>query len=480
VRRRTVARLGALFVVPSVVMGAVLVGAPVASASGGPYSAWFMRSAPGDVLGQGQSYDLLPPTTTISATGSSSHISMKAATPTTTWTAGFYPPTGSTLQEGQTYEATAQFPTATSAGLGVVVDSSGCSRYSGHFTVVQATFSGGTLQGVAIKFTLTCDESPGALSGWVSWNSDALLGPSDIALTGPASAARGANVALTGTLTNAGLPVASAGLTVTRTDVAGTTGLPGVTTAADGTFAVQDVPPRGGPVTYAVSYAGDATHDPATSAFTVAVERDATSLTIAVNGKVFIYGGLATVTIHLGPTVKSRQIQLWEYVYGVPNPHLQLVYQGNVGSSGIYSFSSHVYRHVSFAVKFLGDDYNAPAVASSYFTSLARITQTLRGAYGTSGSYHLFHPSVNPVDVAAISPLRGAIGSMRFTLQVLTRGGWATATTSAAFAIASNSTCVATLVGSHGTGIPARIRAYTSSDTVNAASTSGWAYLEFH
>ena len=303
--------------------------------------------------------------------------------------------------------------------------------------------------------------------------------PTTLAVTGPPTAPRAVPLTLSGTLLQAGTPLAGQTVSWSRTDLSGTTPLGALTTTTSGGFTATDTPQVGGAVSYTFAYAGDTNHAPATATVTVNVARLATLISISVNGRVFPYAGLATTSVHLGPTAASRRIQVWEYVYGVPNPHFALVYQGNVNSSGNYAFAVHMYRHISYAAMFVGDAYNAPAAAYSYTTALARITPVLYGAYATSGSYHYYHHTVNPEVVGVISPARGAIGCMNFSAQVYLHSTWTTGATSTCLPITASNLAVAYLVGAHPTGVPYRVRAYTPSDIVNAATSSGWVYLEF-
>jgi hypothetical protein len=96
--------------------------------------------------------------------------------------------------------------------------------------------------------------------------------PSTLTLTGPARVLPGQRITLTGTLGGPSADVGGQPLQVVRTDKAHPNGvtLPGVTTAANGSFKITDTP-RGifGTVTYKVSYAGDAQLEPSTASVSV-------------------------------------------------------------------------------------------------------------------------------------------------------------------------------------------------------------------
>jgi hypothetical protein len=105
---------------------------------------------------------------------------------------------------------------------------------------------------------------------------------STLSLTGPATAIHGRPITWSGTLGGPASAVGGQALTVTRFDPSHPAGLtlPGVTTAADGSFSFTDTVPRTRgqyitTVTYQVSYAGDAHLSPATASASVKVRNGA-------------------------------------------------------------------------------------------------------------------------------------------------------------------------------------------------------------
>jgi hypothetical protein len=107
---------------------------------------------------------------------------------------------------------------------------------------------------------------------------DPVQGPSTLSLTAPATARKHHPITLTGTLGGTSPYAGGQPLQVTRIDQAhpGGIALPGVTTAADGSFTITDTPPnfRGDSekVTYKVSYAGDAHLTASTASASVTVK----------------------------------------------------------------------------------------------------------------------------------------------------------------------------------------------------------------
>lgn len=102
--------------------------------------------------------------------------------------------------------------------------------------------------------------------------------PSTLSLTGPATATHGQTITLSGTLGGPSSEVGGQSLTVTRFDPSHPNGvtLPGVTTAADGSFSFTDTAPKTpgqdtSTVTYQVSYAGNGHLSPSTATASVQV-----------------------------------------------------------------------------------------------------------------------------------------------------------------------------------------------------------------
>ncbi|WP_258566154.1 Ig-like domain repeat protein [Streptomyces parvulus] len=97
---------------------------------------------------------------------------------------------------------------------------------------------------------------------------------SAIALTAPAEASMGTGVHITGTFTAQGKALPErAVLKVERSDRLGTGPLSSVTVAADGTFAVDDLPRARRDTTYTLSWPGDDLHTGSTASATVRVTR---------------------------------------------------------------------------------------------------------------------------------------------------------------------------------------------------------------
>jgi sugar lactone lactonase YvrE len=134
-------------------------------------------------------------------------------------------------------------------------------------------FSGGDVVGAVRNW------SAGSYFLWVLRG--AALPASTIALTAPASATALEPLTVTGRLTvgDGGSPGVQQ-LTVTRELSGGTTMLPPVTTAADGSFAITDTPPGGGEATYRASWAGSSAYRGSDGAVRVPVAKRTATLSL--------------------------------------------------------------------------------------------------------------------------------------------------------------------------------------------------------
>ncbi|MCT9008224.1 YncE family protein [Streptomyces rhizosphaerihabitans] len=104
-----------------------------------------------------------------------------------------------------------------------------------------------------------------------------------VTLSAPSSVVPGKPLTVTGKVSGGDALPAGTSLTVTRTDAQSPSGkvLAPVTTGEDGTFSFTDTPSVEGDAKYAVSYAGDAGHAPASATRTVVVARSATTVTLS-------------------------------------------------------------------------------------------------------------------------------------------------------------------------------------------------------
>ncbi|MCH5673590.1 Ig-like domain-containing protein [Streptomyces gilvus] len=131
-------------------------------------------------------------------------------------------------------------------------------------------------------------------------------------LTAPSTAVPGRSLTITGTLTSTAALPAGQVAHITRNGTA----LPDVTTKADGSLTFTDTPPAEGTYTYAASYAGDATHDPATTTTLVQASKLVTSVSLTAPAtstraqKLTVSGKLSGAPFAAGGVVKVTKTDL--------------------------------------------------------------------------------------------------------------------------------------------------------------------------
>lgn len=131
-------------------------------------------------------------------------------------------------------------------------------------------------------------------------------------LTAPSVTVPGRPLTVTGTLTSTVSLPAGQPVHITRNGTA----LPDVTTKADGSLTFTDTPPAEGTYTYAASYAGDATHDPASTTSLVQASKLATTVTMTAPAtstraqKLTVSGTLSGAPFAAGGVVKVTKTDL--------------------------------------------------------------------------------------------------------------------------------------------------------------------------
>jgi hypothetical protein len=159
-------------------------------------------------------------------------------------------------------------------------------------------------------------EWPGTVhdGSWtINFTATGMLTPS-LTISGPPSARHGADVTLTGSLTDSVGPVASAPVAISRIDSLGTTNLPSATTDSAGSFSVT-TPMGSSNATFRATFS-DATHLSAQSQWTIALSKDPSTITVvapvsSLRGTTFTVsgvltsGGTAVVGAPLAITVKT-------------------------------------------------------------------------------------------------------------------------------------------------------------------------------
>lgn len=272
--------------------------------------------------------------------------------------------------------------------------------------------------------------------------------------------------------------VSSVGLlvTVTRHDAAGSHTVGTTATKTGGVWAITDVPPNAGTVTYTASYAGTAVAAPASASRAVLVLGLTTTLTIATNASSYVYGAAVTVTVHLGPTHSNRTVSLYEAPY-----HTAYAFVGTatVNASGNATFRYVVGNFTTFpgGVRWR-HLYSAVRAVKSVAVG-GRIIEYVVGSFAQVASIWLFHLIVTPQFAAVLHPSQGAC--LRFEAQYLSGTAWYPyAPTSACLpADPQTSIVLAYLSGPKVVGREIRVRATFSGGVQTPATTGPWLDIEF-
>ncbi|MFJ8805472.1 YncE family protein [Streptomyces sp. NPDC102490] len=301
----------------------------------------------------------------------------------------------------------------------------------------------------------------------------------------PATSERAKKLTVTGKLTARKPLAAGTALKVTRTDVDSPKGkaLPAVRTKADGSFSFTDTPPAGGKVTYKVSYAGDATHAPASGSDAVAVSRKAAVLSLNNNGKVYAYGKKVTFTAHLGTTYKNRTVSLYTDPFGTDKPK-KLLRTAKVNSKGNLSATVTLTRDTTVSAVFTGDARYASKTVKSTEYARVKVSTAVSKHYKTgrigSTTYYYFHKKTDPVFTTTMNYYKGR--KQRFQLQVYYQGAWRDSG-SQYFALGTSGKSSVRLEAPGESGIRARMRSSyvngSSGDTINSTTHGSWKYFTF-
>jgi hypothetical protein len=264
---------------------------------------------------------------------------------------------------------------------------------------------------------------------------DAVVAPTTLTASGPASAQIDTQIRVSGYLTDRGAPIAWASLTVTRTDYYGTKTY-STHTGPGGKYILDDTPNIGGGNTYRVSYAGTGTRAPATATYVLSATRLPTFLSIGTDHPSYQYGQLARVTAHLGTTYTERHVTIYaQRVGGTKKP----IAYGVVDKDGKLHAAIHVYHNTVFSASFAGDRRHQPVAVTVKRNTGADPELTLENYYGTdSAGYRLYHKSQEPKLHAHVNPSKDG-ECVYFDVQEYVSGGWRDTGSSDCFRLGSGS-----------------------------------------
>lgn len=282
---------------------------------------------------------------------------------------------------------------------------------------------------------------------------------------------------LTGRLvSNSASQVAIPGATVTvvRDSVYGKVLLPSRRTASDGSFAIADKVTKRGVYGYSFHWAGDSTRHAATARFSFYVKGLLPALSIPTSAGPWSYGAKPVVVAHLG-TTRSRSLALYAQAY---QSGKVLVKKGTVNGKGDLAAPWSVNRRITFSASFAGDDTYEPRTVAKTLLVRAKVVNQLVGSYATSGSYKLFHTSVDPGQVVTVYPNHGG-SCVDLYAERYRDGAWHASASLTCAALDGESRARATLISSAPAGTRFRLKAVFRGSVSNARTVSAWQYGRF-
>lgn len=309
------------------------------------------------------------------------------------------------------------------------------------------------------------------------------LDPAAITLTGPSTAAFGASIGLTGSLTINGA-AAPAGTPVTITRSAAGTAAKSFpdSTGSGGTFSLTDSPPTGGNYTYAASYPGSATASPVTQSLTVGVALLPTALTVNVSGTKFTYGNTVRATVHLGKTLTNRTVTLYGQAFGATSQ--VLLGSGRVDADGNLTFSFRATHSSTLSAVFSGDADYASETATTTIKVRAKVSESLEGYYRSkrigSVKYRVFRRGVKVKALETVTPNKAG-ECAAFVVQVRDGSHWQETAATVCSPLGSGSQELLILtMGRSAPGHHFRVQAIyqpTGGDESNLGNISSWQYF---
>jgi hypothetical protein len=245
-------------------------------------------------------------------------------------------------------------------------------------------------------------------------------------------------------------------------------------------FDLPDGLPQGTTV-FDARFAGDAAHLPSTQTTTVVSDRLTTTLSIKAPTTI-VYGGSATLAIHLGPH-DLGEVSVYRQASG---GFKRLIEVGQVDAEGNLRIPVQPKRDTQYTASFAGDTTYKPVIKSRSIGVRAIVHATMLGGYATSGGNRLYHyTSLCVTDGRGCPEVEGTVipnkqtEYVTFVLQVSSSGRWVKIAT-AKFRLSKNSTRVAlvhyvnrSMIGRH-----QRARVIYAGDGAMHGNTSPWRYFE--
>jgi hypothetical protein len=288
----------------------------------------------------------------------------------------------------------------------------------------------------------------------------------------------GAPVTLTGALSNpAGGCLRTGSVAIHRSGPVGGTIVVGtVPLDPDGSFSTDVTPPSGGTYTYWATWAGDETHDAATSASVdISVAKVATSLGLTISKQTVVFGNAVTLTATLHGLTTTPKVEFYRIVGGTKT----LIGGVHVDSSGVAKLRITPGRNASYQARFLGGSGALPSasaqrsvqvrvvVVGSMVRPVARSDDT--AVYNCCKAF--YHFLVEPKHPG---------GTVRVAVQYRSGGTWHRLPSDVdTFTLGSDGTDTIFLHVAGGKGYTFRVRSYFASDGDHLGAWSSYVLFRF-
>jgi hypothetical protein len=241
-------------------------------------------------------------------------------------------------------------------------------------------------------------------------------------------------------------------------------------------YEIADTPSVRGATTYTVAVEMTT----ATAEKAVWVHGLTTTLGLHRSALIVPFGHIVRLTAHLGDTNIAEPDKRRVTIYAKPiGRDKRKLTSDVVNSDGNLSVKFTIHRRTTFTAVFAGDSRYAPASRAKLVRARAVVLETLKGSYGRSGGYRLFHPGTDPSLVASVLPRRRGV-CLYFRAQRYSNGSWHNTAVSGCVSTDDRGTALGVLTGDHVVGRPYRLRAEWRGDRVALARNGAWLRLKFH
>jgi hypothetical protein len=300
-----------------------------------------------------------------------------------------------------------------------------------------------------------------------------------LSLTSSASSITyGGQVTLSGSLSNPnGGCVHPGSIAIHRTDPGGATSVVGTTPLADDlSFTIDVTPPSAGTFTYWATWAGDETHDAATSPDRdVSVAKTETSLSLTASASTVVFGHTVTLRSTLTGSSGSPTVNFFRFAGGTKT----LIGSDAVDANGVAKLTISPSRNASYQARFAGNG-GLLASASSKVTVNVRVVvigQMVRSdalkagiaIYDCCKAFYRFR--VKPKHPGGI---------VRVAVQYLSGGTWHKLPAKVdTFKLGADGTDQIFLHVAGGSGFTFRVRSYFASDGDHLGAWSTYVKFRF-